>query len=72
MSHKRTRPERPLVHAFQDFSTMPEETLFHLWVYWYPGGSGPLVAMKTICSLIETVATLRGFDTSKWPERKVT
>lgn len=52
------------------FTDMPEDELYSLWKSWYPGGSGPLGAMRTICQLIESVAYLRGIDTSSWYEKQ--
>ena len=51
------------------FLTMDEETLKDHYYAWYPGGSGPIGAMRTICSLIEAVAKLRGFDVTKWDRK---
>lgn len=48
------------------YATLSEEDLKSLWLSWYPGGSGPLSAMREICRLIEAVAHLRGFDVTKW------
>ena len=45
---------------------MTEDQRKALWLAYYPGGSGPLGAMRTICGLIESLAHLRGFDVSKW------
>jgi hypothetical protein len=54
--------------ASSDFLVMTEEELKSMWNAWYPGGSGPLGEMRRICSLIEAVAMLRGFDIQKWVE----
>lgn len=59
MQRKQTDPSLSYVDA-------SEEQLKALWLAWYPGGSGPLGAMKTICGLIESIAHMRGFDVSKW------
>jgi hypothetical protein len=48
------------------WATMPEDELRRNYDSWYPHGSGPLGAMRTICGLILTVARLRGIDTSRW------
>ena len=63
--------ERQLVDKDHVFINAPEDQLFRLWMAYYPGGAGPLAAMKTICSLIENIAHLRGIDTSKWPARSI-
>ena len=47
---------------------MSEDQLKSLWKAWYPIGSGPLSAMRSICALIESIAHMRGFDVSKWSE----
>ena len=60
--------KRTLMPAPSDFLVMTEEELKAMWVAWYPGGSGPLSAMRNICSLIEAIATLRGIDIQKWVE----
>ena len=51
-----------------DFSYVDasEAQLKSLWDTWYPAGSGPLGAMRTICALIENICHLRGIDTSDW------
>lgn len=58
-----------LVDPDLKFLAMDEETLKSHYFSWYPGGSGPIGAMRSICSLIEALAKLRGFDVSSW-ERK--
>jgi hypothetical protein len=45
---------------------MTEDELKSLWKAYYPAGSGPLGAMRTICALVESIAQMRGFDVSKW------
>jgi hypothetical protein len=50
------------------FIDMSEEDMHTFWKAWYPGGSGPLSAMRQICALVENVAHLRGFDVTKWRE----
>lgn len=55
-----------LVDPSLKFMTMSEEDLKYWYFSWYPGGSGPIGAMRTICSLIEAIAKMRGFDVSKW------
>jgi len=60
--------KRTLMPASSDFLVMTEEELKAMWLAWYPAGSGPLSAMRQICSLLEAVATLRGFDIQKWIE----
>ena len=60
---------RKLVDPNLSYADESEDQLFGLWKAWYPAGSGPLGAMNTICTLIENIASLRGFDVSKWPQR---
>lgn len=60
--------KRTLMPASSDFITMSEEELKAMWLAWYPAGSGPLGAMRHICSLIEAIALMRGFDIQKWVE----
>ena len=55
-----------LVDPDLKYLTMSEEQLKSIYWSWYPGGSGPIGAMRTICSLIEAVAKFRGFDVNKW------
>ena len=38
------------------------ETLRELHKAWYPGGSGPLGAMRTITGLVEAIAKEKGID----------
>lgn len=48
---------------------MTEDQLFNLWLVYYPAVSGPIGMLKTTCALIESLASLRGFDPSCWPQR---
>ncbi len=64
MPHERYKPVDPSF-AYVDAS---EDQLKSLWKAWYPGGSGPLGAMRQICVLIESIAYLRGFDVTKWSD----
>ena len=64
--HVFDRCEMKTVDPELKFLTMDEEILKSYYFSWYPGGSGPIRAMRTICSLIEAIATLRGFDVTKW------
>lgn len=57
-----------IVDPSRQFVDMTEEELKDQWKSWYPGGSGPLSAMRVICALIEAVAHLRGFDITKWKD----
>lgn len=57
--------ERILMPASKDFLIMSEGELKSMWVAWYPDGSGDF-ANKHICSLIEALATSRGFDITSW------
>ena len=61
--------KRPLIDNDDYFSSMSEEELFNYWMVCYPGGSGPISIMRTVCRLIEAVAKLRGIDVSHWPAR---
>ena len=61
--------QRPLIDPSLTYIDATEDHLYSLWIAWYPGGSGPLGAMKTICALVESMATQKGYDISKWPER---
>ena len=65
MRTKNSTVKGPVDPSFA-YLNMSEEELKQNWNAWYPGGSGPLGAMRTICSLIEAVAHSRGFDVSKW------
>lgn len=56
---------KPLDPSFA-YVDLSEDELKDLWRIWYPGGSGPLSSMRTVCALIESIAHLRGFDVSKW------
>lgn len=60
------QPKSPLIDPSRIYVDASEEELLSLWRTWYPGGSGPLSTMRTICALIENIAVLRGFDPSKW------
>ena len=55
-----------LVDPDLKYLTMSEEQLKSIYWSWYPGGSGPIGAMRTICSLIEAVAKSRGFNVDTW------
>lgn len=49
-----------------EFSTADENQLKKYWMSYYPSGSGPSGTLTTVAALIQTVANLRGFDTTKW------
>lgn len=55
-----------LVDPDLKYLTMPEDQLASIYWSWYPGGSGPIGAMRQICSLIEAIAKLRGFNVDEW------
>ena len=57
---------RKPVDPSMSYVDMSEEQMKALWLAWYPAGSGPLGAMKTICALLESIAHMRGFDPSQW------
>jgi len=52
----------------RDFTTMTDKELKAMWMAWYPTDQPQTTEERQVCTLIEAVALLRGFDTSTWDE----
>ena len=62
-----TMKYKPVDPSFA-YIDMTEDQMKSMWVAYYPSANYAIGAMRTICALLESIAHLRGFDTSKWGE----
>ena len=73
MSHRRKSPRLTAVQQTQlwidkradSYDNLTEEELNELYLSWFPGGSGPISAMYTVCALLKVVAKHKGLQVPK-------